>query len=167
MKIKSILTFVALTSLIATVPAFAKTLKLPNEEFPVASISFPDDWEPEEVNNGVEGQSPDSAVYLAAVAVGNEKRMDAELDDTFAFLKEHKVDLDASTKKENKFKLNGVEVNELLFEGKDEDGPTAVSIAFVPMKDKVVVLTYWVTTEKEDKHQEEVGKIVQSLKAAN
>jgi hypothetical protein len=56
-------------------------------------------------------------------------------------------------------------VNELIYHGKDEDGPCSVSISFVPVKDKVVVLTYWVTTAKEEKHQPEVGKIVQSLKA--
>jgi hypothetical protein len=162
--IKSILTFIAISSLLGAAPAFAKTLKLPSDEFPIASITFPDDWEPEEVNNGVAGQSPDSAVYLAAVAVGSEKGMDAELDDTFAFLKEHKVELDKSTKKESKFKLNGEEVNELIYQGKDEDGPCSVSISFVPIKDKIVVLTYWVTTEKEKKHQEEVGKILQSIK---
>jgi hypothetical protein len=163
--IKSLLTLIAVSSLAAAAPAFAKTLKLPNDEFPIASISMPDDWEPEEVDNGVAGQSPDSAVYLAAVAVGSEKGMNAELEDTFAMLEEHKVTLDKDSKKENKFKLNGAEVNELLFEGKDEDGPCAVSIAFVPVKDKVVVFTYWVTTAKEEKHQEEVGKILKSLKA--
>src|SRR5207253_9310248 len=161
--IKSVFTLIALSALIA-VPTFAKTLKLPNAEFPIASITFPDDWEPEEVNNGVAGQSPDSAVYLAAVAVGSEKGMNAELDDTFEFLKEHKVDLDQSTKKENKFQLNGAEVDELIFHGKDEDGPTSVSISLVPIKDKIVVVTYWVTTAKEEKHQAEVGKIVKSLK---
>jgi hypothetical protein len=163
--IKSILTFIAVSSLVAAAPAFAKTMKLPSDEFPIASITMPDDWEPEEVNNGIAGESPDSAVFLAAVAVGNEKGMNAELDDTFAFLEEHKVALDKDTKKENKFDLNGAEVNELLFEGKDEDGPCAVSIAFVPVKDKVVVFTYWVTTAKEKEHQEEVGKILKSLKA--
>jgi hypothetical protein len=163
---KFILTLVAVSSLIV-VPTFAKTLKVPNDEFPIASITFPDDWEPEEVNNGVAGQSPDSAVYLAAVAVGSEKGMNAELDDTFEFLKEHKVDLDQSSKKENKFQLNGVEVEELIFHGKDEDGPTSVSISLVPIKDKIVVVTYWVTTAKEEKHQAEVGKIVKSLKPAS
>lgn len=163
---KFILTLIAVSSLIVA-PTFAKTLKVPNDEFPIASITFPDDWEPEEVSNGVAGQSPDSAVYLAAVAVGNEKGMNAELDDTFEFLKEHKVDLDQSTKKENKFKLNGVDVEELIFHGKDEDGPTSVSISFVPIKDKIIVVTYWVTTAKEDKHQAEVGKIVKSLKPAS
>ena len=163
---KFILTLVAVFSLIVA-PAFAKTLKVPNDEFPIASITFPDDWEPEEVNNGVAGQSPDTAVYLAAVAVGSEKGMNAELDDTFEFLKEHKVDLDQSTKKENKFQLNGAEVEELIFHGKDEDGPTSVSISLVPIKDKIVVVTYWVTSSKEEKHQAEVGKIVKSLKPAS
>jgi len=152
--------------IIAATPAFAKTLKLPNDEFPIASITFPDNWEPEEINNGVAGQSKDSAVYLAAVAVGNEKGMDAEIDDTFEMLKEHKVELDKSSKKENKFKLNDTEVNELIFHGKDEDGPCSISISFVPMKDKVIVLTYWVTTAKEEQHQAEVGKILKSLKPA-
>ena len=167
MMIKSILTLVTVLSFVAVSPVFSKTVKLPNEEFAVASITFPDDWEPEEVANGVAGQSPDTAVYMAAVAVGSEKGMDAELEDTFAMLEEHKVMLDKDSKKENKFKLNGSEVNELLFEGKDEDGPCAVSIAFVPVKDKVVVFTYWVTTSKEKEHQEEVGKILRSLKPAS
>ncbi len=162
--IKSALSFLAILSLLAATSAFAKTVKLPGDEFPIASITFPDDWTPEEVNNGVAGESPDSAVYLAAVAVGNDKGMNAEIDDTFALLKEHNVELDESTKKENKFKLNGVEVEELIFHGKDEDGPASVSISFIPVKDKVVVLTYWVTTAKEKKHQEEVAKILTSIK---
>ena len=144
--------------------AFAKTMKLPNDEFAIASISFPSDWEPEEVTNGVAGQSPDSAVYLAAVAVGTEKGMEAELNDTFDMLKEHKVDLDKDSKHDNKFELNGEEVEELIFHGKDEDGPCSVSISFVPVKNKIVVLTYWVASDKEKEHQAEVGKILQSLK---
>ena len=133
----------------------------------MATITFPNDWEPEEINNGVSGQSPDDVVYMSAVAVGSDKGMNSELDDTFDMLKEHKVELDQSTKKENKFKLNGEEVDELIFHGKDEDGPTSVSISLVPIKDKIVVVTYWVTSSKEEKHQAEVGKIVKSLKPAS
>jgi hypothetical protein len=81
-------------------------------------------------------------------------------------LKEQKVDLDKSTKSEDKFKVNGIEADEITYKGKDEDGPAAVSIAFVPIKDKVIVFTYWVSTDEEKKHQEEVGKILNSLKAA-
>src|SRR5436305_11042815 len=162
---KKISLILALCSCIA-LPIFGKSFKLPNDEFAIASIDFPKDWSPEEINNGAAGQSSDDAVYLAAVAVGSDKGMDAELEDTFAVLKEHKVKLDQSSKKENKFKLHGEEVSELIFHGEDEDGPCSISISFVPVKDKVVVLTYWVTTEKEKEHQEEVGKILQSLKPA-
>ena len=157
---------VATISLAAAIPSFAKTIKLPNEEFAIASIDFPGSWEPEEIDNGVAAASPDEAVYLAAVAVGNEKGMNAEIEDTFEFLKEHNVELNKDSKTENKFKIGDLEAEELIFQGKDEDGPASVSIAFVTVKDKVVVLTYWVSTDKEKAHQEEVGKIVRSLKAA-
>jgi hypothetical protein len=160
---KCILGVIAI-SLAAAAPSFAKTLKLPNEEFPIASIDFPGNWEPEEIDNGVAAQSPDEAVYLAAVAVGSEKGMNAEIEDTFEFLKEHNVELNKDSKTESKFKIGDLEAEELTFQGKDEDGPASVSIAFVTVKDKVVVLTYWVSTDKEKAHQEEVGKIVRSLK---
>ena len=39
----------------------------------------------------------------------------AELDDTFEFLKEHKVELDKSSKKEDKFKVNNLEAEEISF----------------------------------------------------
>ena len=162
-KIKSVLILGAI-SLAAATTSFSETLKLPNEDFAVASIDFPGNWEPEEINNGVAAESPDKAVYLAAVAVGSEKGMNAEIEDTFEFLKEHNVELNKDSKTESKFKIGDLEAEELTFQGKDEDGPASVSIAFVPIKDKVVVLTYWVSTDKEKAHQEEVGKIVRSLK---
>jgi len=169
MNIPTIHKFILTTAvfgLVAATPAFAKTMKLPNDEFAVASINFPSDWEPEEIDNGVAAESPDKAVFLSAVAVGSEKGMDAELNDTFEFLKEHNVELNQKSKSEDKFKIGNLEAQELTFQGKDEDGPAAVSIAFVTVKDKVVVLTYWVSTDKEKEHSDEVGKILRSLKPA-
>lgn len=164
--LKFLLTTVVV-ALLATASSQAKSLKVPNDEFPIASIDIPDSWEPEEVNNGVAGTSEDGAVYLSVVAVGSDKGMKAELDDTFAMLKEHDVELNQDSKKENKFKINGLDAEEMLFQGKDEDGPASVSITFVTIKDKLLVLTYWVSTDEEKKHQEEVGKIVSSLKASS
>ena len=111
------------------------------------------------------GESADKAVYLSVVAVGSDRGMKAEIDDTFAMLKDHAVELDESSKKENKYKVGGFDAEEMLFQGKDQDGPAAISITFVPIKDKVIVMTYWVTTAKEKKHLPEVGKIVNSLKS--
>lgn len=152
---------------LSTLSAHGKTFKLPNDDFAIASIDMPDSWKPKEVENGVEGQSPDDAVYMSIVAVGSEKGMNAEIDEIFEMIKSHNVELDDSTKKENKFKMGGFDATELLFQGKDEDGPAAISICFVPVKDKLVIVTYWVTTAKEKEHQQEVGKIVNSLKASS
>jgi hypothetical protein len=163
---KILLTLLTL-AIIGILSADAKTFKLPDDDFAVASIEMPDSWKPKEIDGGVAGQSADDAVYLSVVAVGSEKGMTAEIDDTFEMLKTHNVTLDESTKKEEKFKIGNLEATELLYQGKDEDGPAAVSIVFVPIKDKLIIMTYWVTTAKEKEHQAEVGKIVNSLKASS
>ena len=161
--IKTILTACLLVAL-AVVSAEAKTVKIPSDEDAIASITFPEDWELEAIDGGYGADSPDEQVYLSIVAVKNETDMNAEIDDVFKMLKEHNVELDESTKKENKFKINDLPAEELLYQGKDEDGPTGVSITFVPIKNNLVILTYWVTTAEEAKHQASVGKIINSLK---
>jgi hypothetical protein len=163
---KTLLTLISL-AFVGVIAADAKTFKLPNDDFAIASIDMPDSWKPKEVENGVEGQSSDDAVYISVVAVGSEKGMSGEIDDTFEMLKKNKVTLDESTKKENKFKVGAFDATELLYQGKDEDGPAAVSITFVPIKDKMIIITYWVSTDKEKEHQKEVGTIVNSLKASS
>jgi hypothetical protein len=160
---KSLLTLLIL-AILGALSADAKTFKLPNDDFAIASIDMPDSWKPKEIDNGVAGQSADDAVYLAVVAVGSDKGMKAEIDDTFEMLKAHKVVLDESTKKENKFKIGALDATELLYQGKDQDGPAAISIVFVPIKDKLIIMTYWVTTAKEKEHLQEVGTIANSLK---
>jgi hypothetical protein len=163
---KKLLTLIAIT-LLGAVAVDAKTFKLPNDEFSIASIDIPDSWKPKEVDRGVECQSSDDAVYMSIVAVGSEKGMTAEIDETFEMLKSRNVVLDEKSKKENKFKVGSLDATELLFQGKDQDGPTAVSIVFVPVKDKMVIITYWVETAKEQEHLKEVGTIVNSLKASS
>jgi hypothetical protein len=104
---------------------------------------------------------------MSIVAVGSDKGMNAEIDETFEMLKSRNVVLDDTTKKENKFKVGSLDATELLFQGKDDDGPTAVSIVFIPIKDKMIIATYWVETAKEKEHQKEVGTIINSLKAGS
>ena len=163
---KSLLTLLIL-AILGAISADAKTFKLPNDDFAIASIDMPDSWKPKTVDNGLWGQTADTAVYMSVVAVGSEKGMEGEIEDTFDMLKKHNVTLDESTKKENKFKIGGLDATELLYQGKDEDGPAAISICFVPIKDKLIIFTYWVTTAKEKEHLEEVGKIVNSLKPSS
>jgi hypothetical protein len=152
-------------TLLLTVSLDAKTVRLPDADDPIASITFPDDWKVTDISGGVAADSPDEHVYISAVVVKDETDVEAEIDDVFKMLKEHNVEFDESTKKENKFKINSLEAEEILYQGKDEDGPCGISITFVPIKNNLVILTYWVTAAEEAKHQEAVGKIIRSLKA--
>lgn len=163
---KSLLTILAI-ALLGAVSTDAKTVKVPNDDFAIASIDIPDSWNPETITNGVAGESSDKAVYLAVVAVGSDKGMKADIDDTFEMLKAHNMVIDESSKKENNFKVAGFDATELLYQGKDNDGPAGISIVFIPIKDKMIIMTYWVTTAKEKEHMEEVGKIINSLKATS
>ncbi len=147
-------------------PALAGTFKLP-EKKPLVSLTIPDSWKPEMIDKGVEGQSADGGVFLSAEITRTEKDMNSIIDDTLAMLKESKVTLSKASRKETKSYINGLAADELLYEGKDERGPTTVSITFVSVKDAVLVFTYWVTPEGEKQHEQELNALVQSIKAVD
>ena len=65
---KTLLTLIAIAFL-GTLPLDAKTFKLPNDDFAIASIDMPDSWKPKTVDNGIWGQTADTAVYMSVVAV--------------------------------------------------------------------------------------------------
>jgi hypothetical protein len=143
-------------------PASAKEFKMPDPK-PVIAVTYPDSWKPEEIDSGVQGQTADTAVYLSVEASKSEKGMKEIIDGTFDMFKEHKVDIDQSTKKVNKMTIAGEPAEEMLFTGKDEDGPTVISITILTVKDTVIVISYWASTASEAKYSAAIGKIVQSI----
>ncbi len=159
--------FLLAACLFYSVPAFAKEIKLPNDEFAIASITIPGSWKPEAVEHGVEAESADGAIYMSVVAAGSEKGLKADIDTTFEMLAEHKVKIDESSKKEGKGKINEFETSSLTFKGTDEDGACTVAIIFVPIKKKVLIMTFWFSDEGADKHSKEMDKILASLKAVS
>ena len=149
----------------AVSPARSATFKLPDGK-PVVTLAIPDAWKPEEIARGVRGRTADATVYLSAETTKTEKDMNAIIDGSLATLKEHKVSFDNASKKENKFTINGLPADEMLYEGKSEDGgPTTVSVTFVSLRDGVLVFTYWASTDGEKKHGKEISAIVQSVRA--
>ncbi len=142
---------------------FAKEFKLPDAR-PVVTITLPDTWKPEYIDKGAQGQTADNAVYLSVETSSDEEQMGAIIDDTFAMLKEHNAEINRTMKRENKFLINGLPADELLYDGKDQDGPTTVSITFVTVGKTALVLTYWASTEGTKNHHREVEKILASIK---
>ena len=96
----------------------AKEFRLPDAK-PVATVNVPDSWKPVPIEKGVQGQTADNSVYLSVETAETAQGMSAIIDDVFAVLKDHNVDLDHHVKGETKFLINGLPADELLYDGKD------------------------------------------------
>jgi hypothetical protein len=163
---KKIIAF-ALLAFASPLAAHAATLKFPSDK-PIASITIPDSWKPEETESGVQGTSADSAVYLSA-DVANSKSIDKVVTDSIDFLTKNGVSIDQSTQKDTPVtEVNGLQMTTLEWDGKDEDGPVSVGLLFVSTSgDNALVVTYWGSKGDEDKHDAEVKAIVASIKPVN
>ena len=146
-------------------PCQAKSYKLPGDK-PVASIEIPDAWNPTAIQRGYQMETTDKSVYLALEFADNEKDTTAIIDESDAMLKEHKVDLNKINRKDNKFKVNDLPAEEIMYLGRDEEGPALVSFTFVTVGKAVVVFTYWASVDGNTKHRDELGKILNSLRPA-
>ncbi len=155
--------FVSLCLLVVAFPAVAGTFKLPDEKA-YCSVTIPDSWKPEAYDNGVEALSEDEEVYLAieSTDTGN---VEKSMQEAFDYLKKKGVEVDASTAKQEEGKLNGMDVVDLSWDGKDEDGACKVSLTVVSITDeKGLLIIYWASPEGEKKHQSTITKIAQDIK---
>lgn len=156
------LAFAALSPVAATL---AGTFKLP-EDKPTATVTIPDSWDPKKIDNGVEAQSPDDAIYLAVEAT-DEAGVEDMAKTAVEWLQEQGVKIDLATQKEQDFKVNGMEAGEIIWQGKDKDGACVCSLTFVVTGPKsALLITYWATPSEADKNKADVGKIVNSIKKA-
>lgn len=150
----------------ASIPAFADaaTMKFPSDA-PVASITIPDSWQPEETETGVQATSSDTAIYFS-VDVADSKSMDKVTSDAIDFLAKSGVTVDVKTQKETPVtEVNGLQMTTLDWDGKDGDGPVSVGMAFVSSTgEKALVVTYWGTKGDEDKHDAEIADMMMSIK---
>jgi hypothetical protein len=144
--------------------AQAKTIKFPSEK-PIASITIPNSWEPEETETGVQGTSPDSAVYLSA-DVASSNSIEKVSGDAVDFLTKNGVTIDPKTQKDTPItEVNGMKMTTIEWDGKDQDGPVSVGLLFVQTSgDNALVVTYWGSKGDEDKHDGEVKEIISSIK---
>ncbi|MDQ6765830.1 MAG: histidine kinase [Verrucomicrobiota bacterium] len=145
------------------IPGFAGTHKLP-EDKPLATITIPDAWETDDIDAGIEATSDDGEVYLA-VETTDAANVKAAMDESIKFFKDKGVTVDDSTLKTQEGKIGDMDVVDLSWDGKDEDGPTKVSVTLVAVtKEKGLLLTYWGSPEGEKKHATELRDIAQSIK---
>jgi hypothetical protein len=160
---KKIIFAAATAMLLLPSASFAETLKFPSDA-PLAQITIPDAWGPEETETGIQATSDDSAIYLS-IDVADEKTTDKVIDDAIEFLGTNGVTIDASTQKQSEDTFNGMKMSNFDWSGKDKDGPASIGLSLVsPKAGKLLVITYWGTKGEQEKHGKDLMAIINSLK---
>jgi hypothetical protein len=145
--------------------SFAATLLFPDGD-PVAQITIPDSWEPEDTDYGIQANSDDDAIYIA-IDVADDKTTEKVITDAFKFLENNGVTVEEATQKQSEETLNGMKMINFDWSGKDKDGDVSIGISLVaPKAGKLLVITYWGTKGEQEKHAKDLMGIITSLKPA-
>ena len=161
MKIRLLLAVLLTSALI--IPAFGKTFKIPDDES-FASITIPDDWKSQEIDSGVESQSPDDEVYFYVEAT-DAKGMDKAIVEAVEYLSGQGVTVDDKTMKQTEGKINGMDGVDVTWSGKDKEGAAIISLTILAAsKEKVLLIAYWGSPDGTKKHDKVLGEILKSIK---
>lgn len=147
--------------------ALAETMKFPSDA-PVAVITIPDSWSPQETDSGIEAESEDSAVYLS-VDVADMDAIEKVTTDAVVYLQKNGVVIDEKTQKETPVTdMNGMKLSTIEWDAQDNDGPVSVGLVFIATSpSKALVMTYWGSKGDEDKHGNALAEILASVKPAH
>lgn len=149
--------------------AWAGDYKLPDQN-PVASFTIPASWKPAEYEDGVEAVSDDESVYIAVEAtdLSSQSVIEDAMKASLSYLKKKGVEVDQSTAKQSQAKLNGMDVIDVDWRGKDSEGDCIVSLTVVVVTgSKGLLLTYWASPDGEKKNSQELVGILHSIKPIN
>lgn len=162
-------TLLTATLLITLIPALAPaaTVSLPKEK-PAMTATVPDDWEPEESDDGILAESADNVATIYFEVVATEKEMDSVIEESLKWLTEdHEVKVDAATKETKDFEDSGRKWSRISWTGDSKEyGPAVVGFLFTEVGGgKVLTVTYWVSKKDSEKNLETLGKIFSSVKS--
>ncbi len=156
--------FAALIAFAVPLAAHSKDYPLPDAE-PMAAISLPDSWDVDDLDDGIEAVSKDELVY---VAVETADAIDARAATTaaYSFFDDKGIVIDKASFRQSDIEVNGFSGFQLFFEGRDEDGPTRVSVTVLPVGETgAVMITYWASEDGEKSNPDGLMNIVNSVQA--
>lgn len=162
---KKIAIFAAVLALAAT-PALAKKMSVP-EDNPIATVEIPDDWQPDSIDRGAEGTSPDNTTYIAVEEVDGADAKAATSESIDLFQKDS-MKIDESSMKTNDIDFGGKKGVDITVNGTNKDGPQNLEIVLMPTPTdgKFLLLTYWGTPDGAKANKAALDKIQESLSPA-
>ena len=149
--------------LMIAAPVSAKTYHIPGEN-PVATISLPNSWEPNEYDKGVEGTSKDGQFYFAIEAVNSKDIGEATKEAMIGFKKQG-VKFDIESRMASESTLNDLPVLTQTFKGRDADGPTEVTLILVKSlkPGRFLMISAWGSEKAAQANLKDIEKILSSL----
>lgn len=145
--------------------AQAAEMPFPSDE-PVAVVDWPDGWQAQETDTGVDASSPDDSIYLA-IDVSDTKDASTTVTDALKYFASKGVTADPATEARTQTKLNGFDYATITWAGKDADGAVTISLGVMVLGEKSLVLSYWGTQGAQDSQAADIQKIIGSLKPAS
>lgn len=140
-----------------------ETYVYPNQENPILSISFPEEWKVEPEENILHATPKDETVYIALWALEDVANLEAALESVDKIVSEMVDEFLAN-------EPDKVEFNHILYyfiegSGKDNDGEEVnASVAiFTPDGETVCLLITYGTPEAEEAHEEDFMNILKSI----
>ena len=120
--------------------AYAKSYSI-GDSRPVATVTIPDAWEVETIEDGIEATSADEGVTVTVEAV-QIKDVETATREGIKYFAESGVKIDPSTQTQKEMTMSGKPAVDISWKGTDSDGPTNVSLTFVILSEKDSVLLY-------------------------
>lgn len=134
---------------------------------PIAQVTIPDSWKPEETDDGVEANSPDGEIYLS-IEVKAAGGLEKAFTEAIEWIEGKGVKIDAKSQVTAEGSINEFPVFRVIFEGKDEDGDANV-IAVTALKvneSTAMLMTAWGYPGSEAKNDAALKRILGSLTTA-
>ena len=148
-----------------TLSGIAGSHKVPEED-PIATVTIPDSWKTDDIEDGIEVTSDDGEVYLAIEATDGDSVKEG-MDEAIKYLKSKGVTVNSDSVKQEEGKLGDMDVVDVSWDGKDEEGAAKISLTVISVtKTEGLLLIYWASPEGEKKHMEALSAIAKSIKKA-
>lgn len=144
----------------------AGDFKLPDDN-PVASFTIPASWSQSEYEDGVEATSDDGSIYIAVEAadLSSSEDVSSAMIESLKYLTKKGVTVNTDSAKQSNATVNGLNVVDISWAGKDSDGACEVSLSIVVVTGKKgLLLTYWGSPEGKKKYDKDLQAIAESIK---
>lgn len=147
----------------STTGAMAKVFSIPATDA-VATVNAPDDWQPSDIDAGIEMNSPDGGIYVSIESIKADKIADA-LTESMSVLADQGLVVDATSQKTKDMEANGLKIHNFEYTAKDDDGPTefAVSLIETRVPDQFVMMTFWGAADAQKTNDAAISAMLQSV----